>query len=430
MEVKRLNKIEQQLEQGKEQLASVVTPEELENRLKKALDKTPTKRRKSRIWIMAAALAFLTLFVGYHYNAVAYYGKKLIGFDEVMTGTLQDLNDQGMGQVIDQSTDLAEGNRLYVDGIMADENQLILYYTIKNSDGVNGQNLPYSLSLSGFLTNSQAVAGTASLDDTQTELKGIQTFEPVSAFSKSLTLHFFYNLASGGQIERSITFPYNPNEAFHTRMKQSLKKTIKVDKGKVKFTSIIATPTMTTIKGTLKVENFDRVPHALSGIELKANSQLLEQLGSGSTSSLKGTEFELHYDPLPDQLDSLQLIMKEFVGYKILNEKVSLTNIGEGPIEFGGEKLYIKHIDVKNCIEVTIATTEDVMLDGVSIGNGEEVTPLETTVNQKESKQANGEILKERTLVFETRTQPDYIIIEGLHYMKEYKEKIDIPIKK
>ncbi len=234
MEVKRLNKIEQQLEQGKEQLASVVTPEELENRLKKALDKTPTKRRKSRIWIMAAALAFLTLFVGYHYNAVAYYGKKLIGFDEVMTGTLQDLNDQGMGQVIDQSTDLAEGNRLslaegnrlYVDGIMADENQLILYYTIKNSDGVNGQNLPYSLSLSGFLTNSQAVAGTASLDDTQTELKGIQTFEPVSAFSKNLTLHFFYNLASGGQIERSITFPYNPNEAFHTRMKQSLKKTI------------------------------------------------------------------------------------------------------------------------------------------------------------------------------------------------------------
>ncbi|GIN73968.1 hypothetical protein J14TS2_44430 [Bacillus sp. J14TS2] len=426
-----MSKIEKQLKKGKAQLRAVTAPKELEDRLSKALDHTPDRRRKSRVWLVAAALAFFTLFIGYHYNTFAFYGKKLIGFEEVMTGTLQDLNEQGMGQIIDESTDLTEGSRLYIDGVMADENQLVLYYTIKNPDGVDNENLLHLRSITGFLTNSYTVSGTAWLNDSKTEIKGMQTFYPVNAFSKKLTLHFSEILDNEKQIERNITFTYNPNKAFRAEFKQSLKKTVKVDKGEVRFQSIIASPTITMIKGRLKVENFDRVPLALEGIDLIANGQPLEQLGSGITTSLRGSEFELRYDALPDQLESLQLVMKEFVGYQPLNEKISLAEIGNRPIEMGGKTLDIQNIHrEKDQIKVTITTAEDVMLEGVSLESGGEVTPLQTTVNQKESKQANGDILKERTLVFKTEDPPEHLIIKGMHYMKEYQEKVEIPVSK
>lgn len=431
MEVMSLNKIEQQLEKEKEQLKSVAAPRELEDRLRKALDHTTDRGRTSRVWLVAAALAFFTLFVGYHYNAFAFYGKKLIGFDEVMTGALQDLNEQGMGQIIDQSTDLTEGSQLYIDGVMADENQLVLYYTIKNPDGLDNENLPYLRSITGFLTNSYTVSGTAWLNDSKTEIKGMQTFKPVNAFAKKLTLHFLEIPDNERQIERNITFSYNPNKAFRAELKQPLNKTIKVDKGEVTFQSIIASPTITMIKGRLKVENFDRVPLALGGIELIANGQPLEQLGSGITTSLRGNRFELRYDALPDELESLQIVMKEFVGYQPLNEKIPLAEVGNGPIEMGGKTLDIQNIHrEKGQVKVTITTAEDVMLEGVSVESGGEVTPLQTTVNQKESKQANGDILKERTLVFTTEDPPEHIIIKGMHYMKEYQEKVEIPVSK
>lgn len=77
---------------------------------------------------------------------------------------------------------------------------------------------------------------------------------------------------------------------------------------------------------------------------------------------------------------------------------------------------------------VTIVTDDKVMLDGVSIETKNELTSLRTTVNQVYAKQEDGKILKERTLLFDTPIEPDYLLIKGMHYMKTYNQVIEIPV--
>ncbi|MNI91155.1 hypothetical protein D3C73_1487750 [compost metagenome] len=68
------------------------------------------------------------------------------------------------------------------------------------------------------------------------------------------------------------------------------------------------------------------------------------------------------------------------------------------------------------------------MLDGVSVEAGNVTTPLNTTVNQNEVKQPDGTLMKERTLLFDMTAEPDYLLIEGMHYMKAYNNMIEIPV--
>ncbi|WP_062106904.1 DUF4179 domain-containing protein [Bacillus niameyensis] len=426
-----MNKVEKRLGNGKELMDSIKAPESMELRLKKALDRATVKRKKHRapMWITTAVVIFFSFFIGYHYNAVAFYGKKIFGFDEVMSGTLKELNEQGMGQVVDQEKVLKGGNRLMVDGVMADENQLIVYYTVKNSDGIDPEYLLYPIEITGFLSKSIG-GGTMSLSEDGTELKGVYSFEPVSPFAKKLTMHYREDYEDGQMSDGSITFSYNPNEAFKTVMKQSLKKTFKVDKGTISIKSITATPTMTVIEGTLNVENYDRVPSPLDGIELIANGQSINQIGSGRQTGLTGTKFDIKFDTLPKQLDSLKLVMKKFVGYKTVDEQISLDEVGDEPFTVGEKELFIKEVSkTTEGVTITIATDEDVMLDGVSIDGKAGNTPLKTTLNQTYIEHGSGRILKERTLLFATEVEPDALLIEGMHYMKVYDQEFDIPTR-
>ncbi|WP_223701648.1 DUF4179 domain-containing protein [Sutcliffiella deserti] len=428
-----MNDVEKRLAKEKERMNLTIAPVELEARLRGALDTAVPRKPKHNkaIWKFAAVMLFSLLIVGYHYNGLAYYGKKLLGFDEVMSGTLKNLNEAGMGQLVDEKMRLEGGTELVIDGMMTDDNQLILYYTLNNPDGLGDlSNSHFSpTKITGFLTNSMVQGGTAIINEEGTEVKGTMHFENVSAFSKKLTVHFTQTQSNGHLKAEELTFPYNPNLALQTQFKQSIKKTVDVDKGSITFDSIKATPTLTVIDGSLKVDNFDRVDFALGGIELVANGSPVELRGGGSGSSFSGQKFEINFDALPESLTSLELVVKEFVGYQKLNDEISLSSIEETPIELGGKALWIK--DVSNTsqgVEITIATEEDVMLDGVYIGDENNKVEILTTQNQTHDKQADGREWKVRTIVFDTKIDPDYLLIEGMHFMKKYNKKIEIPV--
>lgn len=68
-------------------------------------------------------------------DTFAYYGKRLLGFDEVMTDTLKNLNKIGKGQIIDNSYTFNNGVNVTLNGIMMDDNQLLAFYTIKSPKG-------------------------------------------------------------------------------------------------------------------------------------------------------------------------------------------------------------------------------------------------------------------------------------------------------
>lgn len=66
-----------------------------------------------------------------------------------------------------------------------------------------------------------------------------------------------------------------------TEIKQLINKTVKVDNGTIHFDSIVASPTLTVVKGSMNVADYDRISSALHGIELIANGKSVE---------IKGTE--------------------------------------------------------------------------------------------------------------------------------------------
>ncbi|WMT40407.1 DUF4179 domain-containing protein [Paenibacillus sp. D2_2] len=429
-----MNNIEKQLAEEKMRMESITAPEELETRLRTALNAVPPKRTKriSPVWKIAAVVVLVIAICGNNYNAFAYYGKQLFGFDELMEDNLKQLNDKGMGQIIEKKTTLIDGTEFVIDGIMTDATQLIMYYTLSNPHGFDQNDDPIRLyRISGFWTNSFAASGTSIMNEKHTEIKGTMTFDSVSPFAKKLTLHYSQPVSSNGQMsDDMISFPYNPNQALQTQLRQSINKTLKVDKGSLTFQSITATPTQTVIKGTMQVDNYDRVSNVLDGIELRANGIVIPIKGYGSGSSLGGKKFDLRYDALPEKVQTLELVMKQFVGYQSLDKKLSLETISAEPFKMDGKDLWIKDVSITaENVEITIATEDDVMLDGVSIETQGENTPLQTTVRQDLIKQADGTILKERTLLFDTKNKPEYLLIKGMHYMKTYNKVIKIPVK-
>src|SRR5690606_35857718 len=129
MGVKRMDNIEKRLTEERRRLNTIAAPEELEARLRSALDGAAPARTKriSVVWRAAAAALLLIVTSGYKCNAFAFYGKKLRGLDELISSTQQELNDQGMGQLVDRRATLRGGTELTINGIMTDANPLIMY---------------------------------------------------------------------------------------------------------------------------------------------------------------------------------------------------------------------------------------------------------------------------------------------------------------
>lgn len=433
MEVMMVHNIEKKLDEEKSRMDAIKAPKEIEMILSETLNTVPPKkyRKTNLIWKIALTAIILFSVTSYNYNALAYYSKKIFGFDEVLSSTLKELNEADMGQVIEKSIQLENGTKLTVNGIMTDENQLVLFYTLKNPDGLDGGTIMFDR-ITGFLTNSTGLGGTGNLNEDGTVEKGMYDFKAVNPFAKKLTLQVSQFLDDAQVETTEISFAHDPNKAMQTDMKRPLKETFHVDKGNITFNSIIASPTLTVIEGSLDIENFDRFDFPFEEIHLTANGKPVAMMGGGSTSSVRGTEFDLRYDALPKDLNSLQLEMREFTGYEEINQKISLdTEIDEIVHLHDEQELLVKEVkETPTGTEITIATNENVILDGVSIGTKDGVvSSLKTTIREDIKAQKNGRYMKERTLIFDTRETAEYLSIKGIHYMKTYNKIIEIPVK-
>jgi len=314
--------IEDQLYEEKERLNRLTAPEDMEARLRIALSTAaPGKtadRKLSGAWKLAAAAVLAVMLVGGNqYHALAYYGKTLLGFDGVVNGTLDKLNQQGWGQALGEQVQLADGTLLTVDGIMSDENQLIVYYTLSHPSGLaNGDtSLITPIGIKGYRTDSHMQSGSSGPSQDRTEIKGIFTFDPVSPFAKKLTLSYWDESGPGSERHQAhLTFSYHPDEAMPTQIKQSIRQTLTTDDGSISFGSITATPTMTLIEGTLQEGNPNLLDQVINGVELVANGDQVKRFRSDAQRSQNGYTFTLRYESLPEKLDSMQLVLKEHGG--------------------------------------------------------------------------------------------------------------------
>ncbi|MFD2131219.1 DUF4179 domain-containing protein [Pseudogracilibacillus auburnensis] len=428
-----MENLEKQLADEKARLDSMKAPDDLEMKLTAALNTVePRRKRKvAFIWKVAIAAIILVSVISYNFNALAYYSKKILGFDDMLSGPLKDLNENEMGQVVDKSVELEGGTTLTIHGIMTDVNQLILFYTLRNPNGIDEENFISFASITGFLTNSSISGGPGYFNEDETEVKGMLQFEPVNPFAKKLTL-VIWQFTEDDESTVEITFDHDPNKAMQANLTQPIKETVSVDSGTITFDVITASPTVTVLEGSIDVENLDKFEGApLHGIRLIANGNSVGSSSYGVTTGPTGTTFDIQYHTLPEELDSLQVMVRKFIGYEEINKQIQFgPDKNEFFTLYEEEEMIVKQVEeTSRGIEVTIATDEYVLLDGVSIVTKKGTIPLQTTIGEDYSMQINGVYMKERTLVFDTTETPEQLSIEGIHFLKTYNKTIDIPVK-
>src|SRR5690625_3661416 len=109
-----MDQIEKLLLEEKQKIDSMKVPVELEDRLCRALYTAgEISKRREVSWVLVAAVCMGSI-AGHQYGVLAYYGKKLFGFDDIISGTLNDLNTAGIGRTIAKKITLPDGTTLTI----------------------------------------------------------------------------------------------------------------------------------------------------------------------------------------------------------------------------------------------------------------------------------------------------------------------------
>lgn len=431
--------VEKMLNDRKLNIDEMIIPEELESRLRTSLDNARHRKGTSKIWrVKIAAFLLAATFLVYHVDTLAYYGKTLTGYDEIMNSPLKKLNELGKGQVVDKKHVFSNGTTVTLDGIMLDENQLIAFYTVKNSnENIEEVDLGPQVYMKGIAGRHNIKSATGLMNDSKTEIKWIGEFEPPHFFEKKLSWRV--DLKVGNSYESGeITFTLDRNKAMKQSLKKSINETIKIDDVNIKFDTIKASPTVTRVEG--KIQNILELAYdEISGermrptgfdVQLIANGKEVNEQGGGMSTNMKGITFERSYDALPSDLKSLQL---KLVTFGADHDVKSTTELKKGDLD---KKLEILEQDIsidrvyedKGDTYVTITTNESVTLSRVYILLDDNRAELQETISDKYDKTVDGRINHTRTLRFKGTGNKLEFDVQRLKFNKTINKIIDISV--
>lgn len=436
-----MEKTEQILNQIKKDIDELTVPAELEARLRSALTDKAAKRKPFmyawKIRIAAGLLALL--FLGYNFDAMAYYSKRLIGYDTIMNGSLKQLNSLGKGQIIDKSCVFKNGTKITLDGVMLDKNQMLVFFTAKNTKGnLDPMDVTISPNISGLIGDYEMSGGYGEMNPDKKEIKYIYSFEPPVFFQKSLTIGF--EVKAGDQRETgNITFTLDRTKAMGSTLKKQINQSIAVNQTRIHFDSIQASPTKTVIKGSigsiieLAEDQFsgERLRPGSLETKLFANEKEVPQQGSGMRTDMKGITFHQDYDPLPENLQKLQLKLVRFEVDQDVNQVLNLDKSKtERSLHLLNQQLTINKIEEKKGDTYITFTSEDSMVLSkvYLLADGKRI-PLQNTMTDHQDKTPKGIVLHTRTMHFEGTGQKLQLDIKRMKYAKTYNEVIDIPVE-
>ncbi|CAM3398384.1 DUF4179 domain-containing protein [Paenibacillus lupini] len=434
--------IEEKLEENKRTLNKVQTPPELEDRLRKALQKVPAKKRntnRAKTWIVSAAAAIVLIVGTYQYPAFAYFGGKLFNKVELNSLTFSEVAEQGYGQAVNKSKTFDDGTVITINGVIADDNALLMYYTIDQPAGSvldDDGFVRYSTNkIKGFLTDSSILGGGGNFSKDKTQFVGVDKFKAISPFSRTLTVTFSERLENGEQVTYPISFKFKANKAMKSLLKENISKSVSVDRGEVHYDSITASPTSTIVKGHYEMDD-QELPRFSVKTKLYVNGTEVKTWGmrehlSQDTGIL---EFESEYDVLPtDKLESVELVLENFSGFQKVDKPISLASPSDQSIKVGTEKLWIRSVTKTDTgYDIVIARKEFVLLerDNIAIQANGKTVPVSSISTSRPWDLKNGNILWEQTYSFNTTDKPELLLLEGFEYIKTYDKTITIPLEK
>jgi len=430
--------IDKILMKSKKTLDDIEVPNELEDRLLKALEDKESNCSKSTTWNKKIIAACLIVFIiSFNFNTLAYYSKKLLGYDQIMDSTLKNLNELGNGQIIGESYTFSNGVVFTLDGIMIDENQLLAFYTVSDPSGeLESYSLNPRMEFKGFFKRYHMSNGHGEIDEVNNETKWIMSFDTPAFYERTLELEVYFSVNGSMYEEGNISFKLDRNKAMKSSLKQTINKTFESDGVKVRFNSILASPTTTVIEGSIQnivelaIEQIsgERIRPNDLDIELIVNGKELEKQTGSMKTDLKGITFSSSYDALPNDIESLQIRLQSLSIDKDVNSTLELSKDYEANI--AGQTIKINEVyESDGSTYVTFTTDDSVVLTRVFLMiDGEKVSLKETLYAQQE-KYMDGSITRKRTMHFPKVGDELELLIETMTYSQRYNEVIDIPIK-
>ncbi|ABR50327.1 conserved hypothetical protein [Alkaliphilus metalliredigens QYMF] len=432
--------IEEKLKEKHEVYEKITAPDELEERLRNALDQKKPNHKKRTPWRRYTLVAslILVIFVGYHFDTFAYYGKRLVGYDTVMSDSLKELNELGRGQEIGKSYEFENGVTLTLDGIMVDDNQMIAFYQLKDPNGQLDQYHTQE-TFKGFFKNYWMGSGQGYSENWEQEMISMGSFDSPRFFERRLT---FELVLQGENFYEKATIPFtlNRNEAMGHMIKQKIGQEMNIEGTEITLDHITATATQTVIEGKIG-SLVDLIGERVSGemtrfpsmvMALKADHDSVPSQGSGMRTDHRGTTFEMRFDPLPEEMETLTVEISELMVSRRGIEAIELNqdamplvvSIEEQPIIF--ESLEQKNGEIHlvfNSEETTQLYDVTLMVDG-------EKAPFLRTEALEYEKTVEGKIQYRRKAIFQGEGNEMVLHIGQLNFSKRVEgAKIDIPLK-
>ncbi|RUT44400.1 DUF4179 domain-containing protein [Paenibacillus anaericanus] len=431
--------IEEKLQEHKQSLNVVQAPSDLEGRLRKALEDVPAKKKninRAMTWVASTAAVLLLIIGTYQYPAFAYYGSKLLDKTDLYSLSFSEVADQGYGQTVNKSKTLDDGTVITINGVIADDNALLMYYTIDRPEGsvfTDSGSFRYQTDkIQGFLTDSYSKGGGGNNSKDETHIERIDKFDPVSPFSRTLTVTFIEWLDNGERASYPISFNFEANKAMNSIIKEEISKSVPVDEGTVHYDSITASPTSTIVKGHYEMDE-EGYPRFSGNTKLYVNGTEMKSWRMQSDNTKKGIlGFELEFDVLPtDKIKTIELVLEDFPGYQKVEEPISLASPSDQSIKIGNEKVWIRSVTKTDTgYDIVIARKQFTFLEtgNLSVQAGDIVVPVSSISSSRPWDLKNGNILWEQTYSFNTMEEPEHLLLDGFDYIKTYDKTISIPI--
>ena len=436
-----MNDLDRFFEKKRIEMEMINVPEELELKLRSALNNTPPHLKYSKKFkIKWAAIIVAAIILGSNIDTLAFYGKKLVGYEGIMNGTLSQLNELGKGQIIGKSYTFEDGTAVTLDGVMLDENQLLIFYTIRGGNVLEFLNVDNS-NISGIAGEYMTESAQGEIDKENNEVKWIASFSTPHFFEKRLKWEF--EIEKSGENEKGeISFVLDRNKAMGYTLKKHLNEKVKVDNATIRFQSITASPTTTVVKG--KIQNIielaadqitgERIRPYNLDIKIYANGKEVSIQGSEMNTDIKGMKFSFEYDALPKNLKELQIKLVSFEADYDASESVKLErNEKSQSVEINGQKVEINKVYEKDGeTYINITTEENVALSKVNLTADDKDLKLQGTISGKHEKKILNDkesmITYTRTLRFNGTGEELTLNINSIKYNKMYNKIIDIPM--
>ena len=437
-----MKNLEKEMEDIARTMEKLEPPKDFEQRLRKKLHEEPSRAQKQigQLWAkryrVAAAILLIAILLGtFRYDILAYYGKKILGYDEIIYRSMKELNETGFGQEISQSYTFRNGTQVLLDGAMLDKNKLLVMYRVR---GTKESIMRLSVRpLKGWFGTYSYKGGHGKVNEEFTEVKNVCEFE--SPFV--LDNHLKFSVLSLSEDESqgevgTMGFKLNYEKCIKRIIELNLDKSVEHEGIRYNFNRLSATQMSTELEGTAELvaaADKNQSGYSLGALSSHLQIQLLatyEKKGERITEIVEGgirsqgsrgdgmKNFTYEYQGLKPNVKKLTLSISSVVEMKEIDVSIPLR-VGIEPQSIAAESKEllissVKRIDGNTVVSVHTRKDAEAIV-GLLI-EGEQATQLNSEILEDKEKDS---VMEEHVYTFWGSGQNMTLIIKGVRYVRD-----------